>query len=220
WRVLFFTAGVAVLTTVLFGLAPALRAVRTNMNSTLREGSRGLTASGGRLRLGRVFVIAEVALSLVLLVGAGLFLRTLMNLKSVDLGYSRDKLLVVRVIGVEAGYKGQRLVTLYRELTQHLLATPAVRAVTFSENGLFSGTESADEIKVEGYTPHGKHDRGARFDQVGPGYFTALGIPLLVGRDINERDQRGGLLVAVVNESFAKLFFANRNPLGKHLTDT
>lgn len=219
WRVLLFTAALAIVTTVIFGLAPAVRAVRTDINSILREGSRGMTASAGRLRLGKIFVTAQVALSLTLLVGAGLFLRTLLNLQRVDLGYPRDKLLLLRVVGVAAGYKDERLASLYRQLLDRFRSTPGVRAATFSENGLFSGTESGDRIAVEGYTPHGKNDRSARFDQIGPAYFSTLGIRLLLGREITEHDTRGGLLVCVVNESFAKLFFANRNPLGKHVTD-
>ncbi len=218
-RVLLFTAAVAVLTTLIFGLVPAIRAARADINSTLREGSRGLTATLSRLRLGKLIVIAQIALSLVLLIGAGLFLRTLLNLESVNLGYSRDNLLLIRVDGLSAGYKDQRLVTLDQQLLDKFRNVPGVRRATFSENGLFSGTESGDEISVEGYTPHGKKDRGARWDQIGPDYFSSLGIPLLLGREITGRDQQGGLRVCVINEAFAKLFFADRNPLGKHITD-
>ncbi len=218
-RVLLFTAAIAIFTTFIFGLAPAIRAAKTDINSTLREGSRGVTASLSRLRLGKLFVMAQVALSLVLLVGAGLFLRTFLNLEKVDLGYSRDRLLLISVDGVTAGYKDERLLALYRQLLDKFRNTPGVRRATFSENGLFSGSESGDQILVEGYTPKGGKDRGSRFDQIGPDYFSALGIPLLLGREINERDRRGGLLVCVINEAFAKLFFANRNPLGKHVTD-
>ncbi len=218
-RVLLFTAAVAVLTTLIFGLAPAIRAARVDINSTLREGSRGLTATSSRLRLGKLIVIAQIALSLVLLIGAGLFLRTLLNLQSVNLGYSRDNLLLIRVDGLSAGYKDQRLTALDQQLLETFRNMPGVRRATFSENGLFSGTESADEVAVEGYTPHGKKDRGARWDQIGPDYFSSLGIPLLLGREITARDQPGGLRVCVINEAFAKLFFANRNPVGKHITD-
>ncbi len=218
-RVLLFTAAVAILTTVFFGLAPAVRAASTDINTTLREGSRGLTSSVARLRLGKLFVVAQVALSLVLLVGAGLFLRTFLNLESVNLGYARDKLLLIRVDGVTAGYKDERLVALYRQLLDKFRTMPGVRRATFSENGLFSGTESGDRVIVEGYTPRGDKDRSSRFDQIGPGYFSALGIPLLLGREIDEHDQQGGLRVCVINQAFVKLFFANRNPLGKHVTD-
>jgi predicted permease len=219
WRVLLFTGIVAVVTTVLFGFVPALRAGRVDVNATLRDGSRSVTASGGRLRLGRFFVAAQVALSLVLLVGAGLFLRTLLNLEHLDLGYPREKLLLLRVDGVEAGYKEERLETAYRQLLDRFRETPGVRGVTYSQNGLFSGSESGDRVRVEGYTPRGDNDRAARFDEIGPGYFSALGIPLRLGREIDARDRAGSTPVCVVNEAFAKLFFAGRNPLGKRVTE-
>ena len=219
WHVLLFTGIAAVVTTVLFGFVPALRAGRADVNATLRDGSRGVTASGGRLRLGKFFVAAQVALSLVLLVGAGLFLRTLLNLQHLDLGYSREKLLLLRVDGVAAGYTEERLETAYRQLLERFRETPGVRGVTYSQNGLFSGSESGDHVRVEGYTPRGTDDRAARFDEIGPGYFSVLGIPLRLGREIDARDRAGSAPVCVVNEAFAKLFFAGRNPLGKHVTE-
>ncbi|HZS56551.1 MAG TPA: ABC transporter permease [Bryobacteraceae bacterium] len=219
WRVLLFTAGIAVATTVVFGLAPALRAARTEIGGALREGGRGMTASAGRILLSKAFVVAQVALSLVLVIGAGLFLRTLANLQQADLGYPRERLLTMRVDGVTAGYKGPQLIYLYKRLREALASSPGVKALAFSENGLFGGTESGDQIEVEGYTPHGKDDRGSRWDQVGPNYFSTLGIPILLGRGITERDQAGGMLVCVINQAFAKLFFADRNPIGKHIVD-
>lgn len=219
WHVLLFTGLIAVLTTALVGLAPALRAGRADVNATLRDGTRSATASAGRLRLGKIFVATQVALSLVLLVTAGLFLRTLTNLQHADLGYAREKLLLLRVDGVTAGYRDQRLETAYRQLLDAFRNTPGVRGATYSQNGLFIGSESGDTVRVEGYTPRGRDDRTARFDTVGPGYFSALGIPLLLGREIDARDRTGGLAVCVVNEAFARLFFAGRNPLGKHITE-
>ncbi|HEY3456437.1 MAG TPA: ABC transporter permease [Bryobacteraceae bacterium] len=219
WHVLVFTGVVAILTTALVGLAPSLRAGRANINATLRDGTRSSTASAGRLRWDKFFVAAQVALSLVLLVTAGLFLRTLLNLQHADLGYAREKLLLLRVDGVMAGYKEQRLETAYRQLLDAFRNTPGVRGATYSQNGLFTGNESGDTVRVEGYTPRGTDDRAARFDTIGPGYFSALGIPLLLGREIDTRDRPGSLPVCVVNESFAHLFFAGRNPLGKHITE-
>jgi len=219
WRVLAFTGAVAILTTMIFGLAPALRAARLDINAALREGSRNATATVGKLRVGRVFVMGQVALSLILLVGAGLLLRSLMNLQNVDLGYPRDKMLVVRVDGAGAGYKDDQRMSLYGRILERLQAVPGVKGVTYSHNGLFSGSESGDQIAVEGYTSHGKEDRGARWDQVGPGYFSTIGIPISLGREIDGRDRARGLLVCVINDSFRKLFFANRNPIGKHVTD-
>lgn len=218
WRVLLFTAGVAVVTTMLFGLAPALRAARAEIGTALREGAGGMTASAGKLRLSKAFVIAQVALSLALVVGAGLFLRTLGNLQRMDLGYSREHLLIMRVDGLGAGYKDKQLLLFYNRLRDALVDAPGVKGLAFSENGLLAGTDSGDDIAVEGYTSKGRDDKNSRWDEVGPGYFSTLHIPLLLGREITERDQAGGPLVCVINQAFAKLFFANRNPIGKHIT--
>lgn len=152
-------------------------------------------------------------------VGAGLFLRTLLNLQHLNLGYSREKLLLLRVDGVAAGYTEERLETAYRQLLDRFRETPGVRGVTYSQNGLFSGSESGDHVRVEGYTPRGNDDRAARFDEIGPSYFSVLGIPLRLGREIDARDRAGSARVCVSNEAFAKLFFAGRNPLGKHVTE-
>lgn len=218
WRVLLFTVGIAVFTTVLSGLAPALRAARAEIGTALREGAGGMTVSASRLRLSKLFVIAQVALSLALVVGAGLFLRTLLNLQRVDLGYARERLLVMRVDGTGAGYKDKQLIQFYNRLRDTFAGTPGVSAVVYSENGLLTGTDSEDDVQVEGYTAKGKEDRASRWDEVGPGYFSTLGIPILLGREINERDQPGGPLVCVINQAFAKLFFQGRNPIGQRVT--
>ena len=218
WRVLVFTGSVAVATTLICSLLPALRAAKTQLMSTLREGGRGLTGSRGRLAAGRVFVGAQVALSLILLVGAGLFLRTLINLQSVDLGYKKDRLAMLSVDASAAGYESQARGVLYRRILDQLRSTPGVRSATLSSNGLFSGSESNDGIAVEGYTPKVKDDHNSAFDAVGPGYFSALGIPLLQGREIDERDAPAGTSVCVINEAFAKQFFMGRNPIGRHVT--
>lgn len=218
WRVMLFAGGVAVLTTLLCSLAPAVRASRTELNAALREGVRGMTASKASLTASRLFVGAQVALSLILLVGAGLFLRSLLNLERVDLGYRREQ---VVLIGLEphGSLAPERRALLYRQTVEALRARPDVQSVTFSENGLFSGRDSGTEVEVDGYTSTGKNDKSSAFDNVGPKYFSALGIPILAGREIDEHDLPNGPAVAVVNEAFAKQFFANRNPIGKHLSE-
>jgi predicted permease len=153
-------------------------------------------------------------------VGAGLFLRTLWNLQSVEIGYSKAKLLAVRIDALTAGYKDAQRPLLYNEIADRLRALPGVRAVTYSENGLFGGTESGDPVDVEGYVRTTKDAAHAAFDQIGPGYFSGLGVPLLAGREIELRDTGNSLRVCVINEAFAKRFFAGRNPIGKHVTDT
>lgn len=217
WRVLGFTVAVTFLTGIVFGLVPALRGTRVNLNDTLRDSGR-VTASGGRLNLAKGLVIVQVALSMLLVAGAGLFLRTLWNLQSVGLGYPKEHLLLITADGVSAGYKDARLSSLWSDLTEKLRALPGVQGVTYSENGLFSGSESADEVDVEGFTPSKNSEKFSRFDRVGPQYFSTVGIPMLLGREIGPQDTAASPHVCVINEAFAKLFFKDRNPLGRHIT--
>jgi len=220
WRVLAFTFAVTLTTGVLFGLAPALRGTRVDISESLEENTRSATATGRRMTFGKSLVAAQIAISLLLLVGAGLFLRTLWNLQSVALGYAKESLLLVRVDALTAGYQDAQRPALYEQIANRLRTLPGVGAVTYSENGLFDGFDSGDPVDVEGFVPKGKADRGTRFDQIGPGYFSALNVPMLLGREITSRDTSNSLRVCVVNESFAKRFFAGRNPIGKHVTDT
>ena len=218
WHVLIFTVAVTAITGVLFGLAPALRSTRINLNDSLRDGGR-TTASGSRLNLAKGLVIVQVAFSLLLVAGAGLFLRTLWNLQSVNLGYPKEHLLLVSADGVSAGYKGPQLSSLWRDLTERLRGLPGVQGATYSINGIFSGSESADEIDVEGFTASKREEKFSRFDMVGPHYFSTVGIPMLLGRDIGQQDTAASPHVCVINEALAKTFFNGRNPLGRHITE-
>ena len=216
--VLAFTVGVTVLTGVLFGLAPAIQGTRVSLSDTLKEAGRGVSNSGRRLTFQKWLVIAQVGLSLLLVVGAGLFLRTLWNLQSVELGYPKDKLLMVRVSGLTAGYKDARLAALYAQIADRLRALPGVRGLAYSENGVFNGTDSADEILVEGFTRHTEDDRGSAFDRISPEYLSTLGVPLKLGREFTIADTAAAPRVCVINEAFAKRFFASANPIGRHIT--
>jgi predicted permease len=213
WRTLAFTGGVALACGVVFGLAPALRGTR-GMEQSLKDGAR--TTSGGG-RAAKALVSLQVAASLVLLVGAGLFVRTLMNLKAQPVGYDPRGLVLARVDPVGAGYKGDEIGRKCVELMKRLAALPGVERVTFSENGLFSGTESASLIEIPGFPHKARDDQRARFDQVGPGYFTNVGIPLLLGRDIEERDAAGAPRVAVINETMARFYFGGASPIGRQI---
>jgi predicted permease len=217
WRVLGFTVAVTFLTGILFGLVPALRATRINLTESLRDSGRS-TASSGRLNLAKTLVIVQVALSLLLVAGAGLFLRTLWNLQSVGLGYPREHLLMVSADGVSAGYKGPQLSNLWHDLTERLRTLPGVQGATYSENGLFSGSESADEIDVEGFTPSKDSEKFSRMDFVGPQYFSTIGVPMVLGRETDQHDTESAPHVCVINEAFAKTFFTGRNPIGRHIT--
>jgi len=217
--VLAFTAGVSLLTGLLFGLAPAFRATRVELAPILKESARSVAGSGSgeRWPLGKLLVVAQFAVSLLLLMGAGLFVRTLQNLQRLDLGVVRDGLLLVNVDPVAAGYKGARLETFPREMTERLAALPGVSAVTFSENGIFSGTESATTVRIQGFKSPPAGDPSVNYDRVGAGYFQTVGVPLRDGRDIGPRDGVGAPRVAVINEAMAKQYFGVGSPLGKHL---
>ena len=218
-KVLLFTTGLCLFTGLIFGLAPAWQSSRVNISRTLKDAGRGLTGSSARIGLGKILVIGQIAISVMLLIGAGWFVRTLRNLENMDLGYSRDWLVVVGADLLSAGYSGDRLPVAYEDLRDRLARIPGVRAVTYSTNGLFSGSESGDRISVEGYTAKNRDDSHARFDEVGPGYFASVGIPMLLGRDIGPRDVAGAQPVCVVNETFAKFYFGGANPIGKHVAD-
>ena len=219
-RVLAFTLGVTFLTGIIFGLVPALRGTRVNVNDSLRDTGRGVTGgAGGRQSLAKGLVVAQVALSLLMVVGAGLFLRTLWNLQAVGLGYPKEKILVVSVEGLTAGYKDARLSDLWRGLTDRLRVLPGVRGATYSTNGLFSGSESGDEVEVEGFTATKDNEKGSRFDRVGPEYFSTVGIPMLRGREPGLQDSAGAPHICVVNEAFVKRFFPKLDPIGRHVTE-
>ena len=221
-RLLLFTAGVSLVTGVLFGLAPALRATKVDLNPVLKESARGLASTGGRVRglpLGKLLVSAQVALSIVLLIGAGLFVRSLSNLSSVKLGYDPDRLLLIFLDPTPSGYKGPAVANLYEELLRRIRALPGVRAASLSQNGLFSGSESGDMISVEGYTSKDRRNLNARFDQIAPRYFETVGIPLVAGRDFGPQDSGNAPHVCIINETMAKFYFHDQNPIGRHITD-
>ena len=219
WRVLGFTLGVTVLTGIIFGLAPALRGTKVNINESLRESGRGYTGSSAKLNLAKSLVVVQVGLSLLVIVGAGLFLRTLWNLQAVDLGYPKEKLLLVGLDAGAAGYKGGQLPAFWHDVAEKASAVPGVRGVSYSINGIFSGGESGDLIEVEGFTPTKKDEKASRFDLVGPGYFATVGIPMLRGREFDLHDTASSTKICVINEAFAKKFFSGRDPIGLHVTE-
>ena len=216
--VLAFVFGLTIVAGLLLGLLPAFRITKTPAATGLREEGRTIAGSAAWLRVGKAVVIGQLALSLPLLIGAGLLVRTLVNLQRVDVGYPKDNLMTVRLDGQAAGYDPARQAAAFESLLARIRTIPGVRAATFSNNGLFQGSDNGDSILVEGYTPKGDNDRGSRYDQVGPGYFSTLGVPVLLGREITVDDREGGRTVCVINETFAKRFFAGRSPLGLHVT--
>jgi predicted permease len=220
-RMLAFTLGVAVLSAILFGLVPALRATRLDLSPILKSTAGGTTGENASRRLPatKVLVIAQVAISLILLVAAGLFVHSLSKLSEVNLGYKPENLLLFQVDGAAGGYKGAANLRFQQELLDKFSAIPGVRAATLSSNGLFSHSESGDPISVEGYTPKSDEKPNSRMDHVGPAYFSTVGIPVLIGREIAPQDSGNGPRVAVINKTFAEHFFGKTNPLGKKVQD-
>jgi predicted permease len=221
WRVLGYTAAVALFTMILFGLAPSLRATRIDLATALRGHSRsvgGLGGGAGRLGIGKVLVIAQVALSTLLLVGTGMLIHSLQRMSVVDLGMDRNHLTQVDVGAERAGYGGERAEALMRVMAAQLARIPGVEAVTYSENGLFAGTESGTSIRIPGYEIRADSEKYVAYDAVGPGYFQAIGASMLRGRDFGSSDARGAARAAVINETAARFYFGDASPLGRTLT--
>jgi predicted permease len=215
-RLLAFVAIVSLATAVLFGLAPAWQSARPGIIRSLvgRSGSEGRPSQ----RLSSLLVVAQVAVSLVLLMGAGLFLRTIANLRAVDLGFAPEQLLVADLNPHAATYRGERAIELSRRLLERIGTLPGVSSVSLSEHGVVTASDSGTNLM---------HPRGlvagpegfprTRWDVVGPRYFSTIGIPLLAGRDFTEQDGASAPLVVAINEEMARLLFAGGNAIGQRL---
>jgi putative ABC transport system permease protein len=214
--VLGFTAMVSLATAVLFGLIPALRATNLDVSSALRTQGRGIAGSG-RMPIGKWLVVAQVALSMLLLVGAGMLARSTMRMANADIGVARDHLVIAGIDAQRAGYAGARLQALVRDLTLRAQQVPGVLGVTASENGIFSGTESGTTVQVEGFSARADSDTLVASDVVGPDYFRATGAHLLQGRDIESQDNETAPKVVVINETMARFFFPHGDAVGHHL---
>ena len=216
WRVLAIAAALSVITGVLFGLAPAIQSMRVDLNSAIRQTRAGdhplRLVSWLRIGPSHVLVVSQIAVSLLLLVAAAIFVRTLNNLNLIALGFNAERVLLFNVNARQAGYKDDALVRFYQDLQARLSTLPGVRSVTASNTALVSNSTSSSSVKLPGYT--GGNARSS-FLYVAPAFFTTMQIPILLGREIDERDIRQGAAVAVVNEVFVKRFFAGQNPVGR-----
>jgi predicted permease len=213
-RVLGFTAGLCLLTGILFGLAPASNASRVSLGSALSERGAGSGGAMERFSLGKVLVVSQVALSLLLLIGAGLFTRTLANLKSQDLGFAREHVLLFWISPAN-NTSGARLAKLFETAQARISALPGVVSASPSRNGLLSGFVGIRQVSVEGYAPKSDEDMGAQWSLVAPQFFATIGMRLLLGRDFNGQDSEKSPRVAIVNETMVRDFFQGRNPVGK-----
>jgi predicted permease len=217
-RVFLFTAAVCLVTGILFGLIPALKARYVAVAVTLKAGPQSGSDGRAKWSWGKILVTTQVAVSLLVLFSAGLLVRSLQNIRRVDLGYNREHLLLVSTDPLAAGYNTLQITNFSNELVSRLATFPGVRAVSYSKNGLFGGSESASSMKVEGYESKNDSDMVAAFDQVGPGYFAAIGIPMLLGREVGLQDTEASPRVAVINETMAKFYFGSASPIGRKFT--
>ncbi len=213
WHVLAATLVVSLACGVLFGLAPAIQSTRFDVMPTLKQvRASGSPVARRRLSLSHVLVVSQIALSLLLLVAAGLFVRTLSNLQSVQLGFNRENVLLFELNARQAGHDEPEIATFYASLRTQLKGIPGVRNATLSHASLI-GAGRQLPIKVSGVAAE-----GTRILNAGPDFFSTMQIPMTLGREIDERDRPGSPPVAVVNELFARTYFGEQNPLGRHLT--
>ena len=219
-RVLAFTFGVSLLTGLLFGLAPALRVARTNATPALNANARTAVAAGGSGArvLPRALVIAQVAVSVVLLAAAGLFLRSLANIEKQDFGFNRTNLLVVSFGEKFGGMKPEQLAGFYQTVQDRINALPGVAASAFSNTPPMSNGSWDSSFKVAGYVRAPKEGSNAILERVTPGYFETTGIPILQGRGLSRQDTATGAKAVVANRAFVSHYFPNGNPIGRSLT--
>ncbi len=228
-RILFFTALVASATALVFGLAPALQATRPDLAPTLKDQAGALAGGAHQARFRKLLVGAQVALSLLLLVGAGLFVRTLMNLRGLGPGFSTERLVAFNLDPSLNAYDGEKGKAFYQRLSDELRALPGVREVGLAAVGILRDNEWDSSVTVEGHTPAPGEDVSPYMNAIGPGYFAALGVPFVAGRDFTLRDtdtqQHGGDTeddrvprVVIVNEKFARRFFGGvQGALGRQV---
>jgi len=215
-RVLGFTIASAVSTALLFGLAPSLRATRVDLTGEFQGGTRALV-SAGRSRLSQALMVVQIALSLVLLVSTGLFVRTLGNLANVDAGFNRRGLILFGIDATSAGYTRQQFAALQTRIQERLGQIPGVRTATFSSVALLSRVRQNKRIVVAGHAPPPDAPIAVNTNGLAPNFFAAMELPLVLGRGFTEQDDGTRPRVAVVNQAFARKYFGNENPVGRHI---
>ena len=215
WHVLGIAAALSLLTGVVFGLAPALQATRVDVMPALKESGSRSAGSRGPFRivsLSHVLVAGQIAISVLMLFAAGLFVRTLANLESIDVGFNRQNMLLFQLDARQAGHRAPEMFSFYADLRKKFGAIPGVLEASLSEDSLITAG-TAFPLAVSGALPNPKN----RILRIGPEFFRTMQIPILAGRDIDERDRLGSPAVAVVNQTFLKASLAGRNPLGQHI---
>jgi predicted permease len=227
-RILLFNLAVTLLTGIIFGLVPALQTTKPNIAGTLKDQAGAVVGGGGNHRLRKGLVVVQVTLSLLLLVGAGLFVRSLANLRNLGPGFSPERLVAFQIDPSLNGFTPERLRIFYPQLSDALSSIPGVRSVGLASMRILEDNEWDSGMSVEGFTP-AKPDEHAQpyMNAIGPNYFATLGVPIIEGRDftINDRhivkhgpeEWNWAPTTVMINEKFAQKYFAGRNPIGLHL---
>jgi predicted permease len=213
-RVGLFTLGVSLLTGILFGLIPAWQTSRPAVTTTLKDEGTSVVG-GGHVRFRKGLVVAQVALSLLLLFGAGLMARSLYNLRSLDPGFDEEKLLTFSVDPSLGGHSPQETLEIFRRLQEGLASQPGALAASMASVPLMTDDISQSTVKVDGYEAKEGEDMNPQTNSIGSGFFRTFGVPLLAGRDFGPEDVAGAPRVAIVNETFARYFFGQTSPIGR-----
>ncbi len=216
WRVFGFTFVLALATGVVFGLVPAWQATSPELANTLKDQAANVSPGTGHVRLRKALVISQFAISLLLLIAATLFTRSLHNLRNVDLGFRRDALVAFDLNPELNAYSAARIRQFAGTMQEQIGAIPGIRAAAIGVSPLMADDVNIRTVHVEGYQAREDEDMNPQMDSVSPGYFATLGIPLRLGREFQAGDRLGTPQVAIVNEAFAKYFFKGGNPLGRH----
>jgi len=218
WRVLALSAGVCLITTLVLGLVPAFQTRKIDLAGALKSDSVGVVGGGGRAWVRSGLVVIQVSLSFVLLVGVGLLLQSLQRIRTTSPGFSTHGVLDTAVNLVSAGYDAPRAQTFQDELLDRVKALPGVESATFARmTPLSYGSYSSTPVAVDGYQPPPEEQPIVEYNEVGPDYFTTLGIPLVSGRQFTRADDERAALVAVVNETMAAKYWPGRNPIGERV---
>jgi predicted permease len=214
-RVAGFTALLSLVTAILFGTAPALQGPKLELNRTLREEAGSVAGSAHHARMRKGLVVAQVALSMVLVAGAGLFARSLFNLKHLNPGFDTNDLISFTLDPALAGYDQARIKRFYDTLLARLREQPGVLSASVAQISVLTGSGSQRTIRVHGYESKPDENMNPSTNEVGPDYFRTMGLPLVAGREFTDRDAPGSPQVAIVNETFARYFFGRDNPIGR-----
>ena len=218
WRVLGFSGGVCVLAALLLGVIPALQIRKIDLAAALKADSAGVVGPRGRTRIRAGLVVIQVALSFILLVGAGLLMKSLEKIRTTSPGFSTHGVVATGIDLVSAGYDEQRARNFQDELMDRVQAMPGVESAAYARSTPMShGTYSSTQIAVDGYRPPPEEQPTIEFNEVGPDYFATMGIPLVSGREFTRADDDKGALVAIVNETMAKHYWRGRSPIGERV---